>query len=98
MPFQSTRDPAQGRLLLLTAILFISYLCIAMSLPVVPVYVTGRLGLSNVWAGLGVGIAFLATIVSRGRHRDRIRPVSAYFGAPTAAGRRQAGAAGWPRV
>lgn len=66
MAFQSMRDPAQGRLLTLTAILFISYLCVAMSLPVVPVYVTGRLGLDNVWAGLGVGIAFLATIVSRG--------------------------------
>jgi MFS family permease len=66
MAFQSTRDPAQTRLLLLTAVLFVSYLCVAMPLPIVPVYVTGRLGLSNVWAGLGVGIAFLATIVTRG--------------------------------
>jgi MFS family permease len=66
MAFQLTRDPAQGRLLLLTAILFISYLCIAISLPIVPIYVTGQLGFSNVWAGLGVGIAFLATIISRG--------------------------------
>lgn len=66
MASQSARDPAQGRLLLLTAILFLSYLCVAMSLPIVPVYVTGRLGFGNVWAGLGVGIAFLATIVSRG--------------------------------
>jgi MFS family permease len=64
--FQSTRDPAQGRLLLLSAILFISYLCIGMSLPIVPIYVTGQLGLGNGWAGLGVGIAFLATIVTRG--------------------------------
>jgi len=61
----STRHPAQGRLLLLTAILFISYLCVGMSLPIVPIFVTGRLGLGNVWAGLGVGIAFLATVVSR---------------------------------
>lgn len=61
----STRDPAQGRLLLLTAILFISYLCVGMSLPVVPIFVTGQLGLGNVWAGLGVGIAFLSTVLSR---------------------------------
>jgi MFS family permease len=66
MAFQSTRDPAQGRLLLLTAILFISYLCVAMPLPIVPVYVTEQLGLGNVWAGLGVGVAFFATIVTRG--------------------------------
>jgi MFS family permease len=66
MAFQSTRDPAQGRLLLLTAILFVAYVCVAISLPIVPIYVTARLGLSNVWAGLGVGIAFLTTIVSRG--------------------------------
>ncbi|SEL33369.1 Predicted arabinose efflux permease, MFS family [Variovorax sp. YR750] len=61
----STRDPAQGRLLLLAAILFISYLCVGMSLPVVPIFVTGQLGLGNVWAGLGVGIAFLSTVLSR---------------------------------
>ena len=66
MAFQMTRDPSQGRLLLLTAILFISYLCVAMSLPVVPLYATGTLGLSNGWAGLAVGIAFLSTILSRG--------------------------------
>jgi MFS family permease len=66
MAFQSTRDPAQRRLLVLTAVLFISYLCVAMPLPVVPVFVTGQLGFSNAWAGLGVGIAFFATIVTRG--------------------------------
>lgn len=66
MASQSTRDPQQGRLLLLTAILFISYLCIGMSLPVIPIYISKDLGLSNVWAGLGVGSAFLATIVTRG--------------------------------
>ncbi len=60
------RDPALRRLLLLTAVLFISYLCVAMSLPIVPVYVTGQLGLGNAWAGLGVGIAFLTTILTRG--------------------------------
>jgi MFS family permease len=67
MAFQSTRVPAQGRLLLLTLILFASYLCVAMPLPFLPVFVTGQLGLSNGWAGLGVGIAFFATIVTRGR-------------------------------
>ncbi|MBA8879111.1 arabinose transporter [Phyllobacterium myrsinacearum] len=66
MAFQLTRDPQQGRLLLLTAVLFISYLCVGMSLPIVPIYVSKELGLSNVWAGLGVGIAFFATIVTRG--------------------------------
>ena len=66
MAFQSTRDPAQRRLLVLTAVLFISYLCVAMPLPVVPVFVTGQLGYGNAWAGLGVGIAFFATIVTRG--------------------------------
>jgi MFS family permease len=66
MAFQSTRDPAQRRLLLLTTVLFLSYLCVAMPLPIVPVYVTERLGVGNVWAGLGVGIAFFSTIVTRG--------------------------------
>jgi MFS family permease len=66
MAFQSIRDPAQRRLLLLTAVFFISYLCVAIPLPVVPVFVTGQLGFDNVWAGLGVGIAFFSTIVTRG--------------------------------
>ncbi len=66
MAFQSTPDPARGRLLLLSAILFISYLCVGMSFPIVPIYVTEQLKLGNVWAGLGVGIAFLATILTRG--------------------------------
>lgn len=66
MSFQSKRDCAQARLVLLTAILFVSYLCVAIPLPIVPVYVTGKLGFGNVWAGLGIGIAFLATIATRG--------------------------------
>ena len=65
MVFQSIRDPAQRRLLLLTAVLFVSYLCVAIPLPIVPIYVTERLGLGNVWAGLGVGSAFFATILTR---------------------------------
>ncbi|MEG6509515.1 hypothetical protein V6C03_11090 [Methyloligella sp. 2.7D] len=66
MAFQSTRDKTPGRFYLLTSILFVSYLCVAIPLPVVPVYVTETLGLGNVWAGLAVGIAFLATIATRG--------------------------------
>ncbi len=65
MTFRSTRDPALARLLLLAAVLFVSYLCVAIPLPIVPVYVTGRLGLNNAWAGLAVGVAFLATILTR---------------------------------
>ncbi len=60
------RGPADRRLLLLTAVLFLCYLCIAIPLPIVPVFVTTTLGYDNVWAGLGVGIAFFATIASRG--------------------------------
>ncbi|KAA0579358.1 MFS transporter [Azospirillum sp. Sh1] len=66
---QPTRDPAseqsQGRLFILAAILFVSYLCVAISLPVTPLFVAGTLGLGNFWAGLGVGSAFLATILTR---------------------------------
>jgi MFS family permease len=62
----SGRDPTQGRLLLLASVLFVSYLCVAIPLPVIPVYVTGQLGLGNGWAGLAVGIAFLSTILTRG--------------------------------
>ncbi|HBK45929.1 MAG TPA: arabinose transporter [Xanthomonadaceae bacterium] len=66
MSFASLRDPAQKRLLLLTVILFGSYLCVAIPLPVLPLQVTQVLGLGNGWAGLAVGIAFLATVVTRG--------------------------------
>lgn len=57
---------AQARLVLLASVLFIAYLCVAIPLPIVPVYVTGHLGFGNGWAGLAVGIAFLSTILSRG--------------------------------
>jgi MFS family permease len=62
----STRGAERGRLYLLTAVLFVAYLCVAIPLPIVPVYVTGQLGFSNLWAGLGVGIAFFSTVVTRG--------------------------------
>jgi MFS family permease len=57
---------ARQRLLLLTSILFLSYFCVAMPLAILPVYVTAQLGLSNLFAGIAVGITFLATILSRG--------------------------------
>jgi MFS family permease len=66
MRSRSTRDPAEARLLQLAAVLFMSYLCVAMALPAVPMFVSRDLGLSNVFAGLGVGVAFLATLLSRG--------------------------------
>ena len=62
----STRDPVRRPLLLLATVLFFAYLCVAIPLPIVPVYVAGPLGFSNVWAGLGVGIAFFATVATRG--------------------------------
>ncbi|TWB63378.1 MFS transporter [Nitrospirillum viridazoti] len=61
-----SRDPAQRRLPLLIATLFLSYLCVAIPLPSVPIYVTGQLGLDNAWAGLGTGMTFLTAILSRG--------------------------------
>ena len=74
MAFQSTRDPAQGRLLLLVAVLFISNLCVAIPLAIVPIYVTEQLGLSNVWGGLGVGIAFFATVRQPRLRRQHFGP------------------------
>lgn len=56
----------QGRLLVLVGVLFVSYLCVAIPLPIVPVFVTARLGLSNALAGLAVGSAFFSTILTRG--------------------------------
>jgi MFS family permease len=68
-------DPATRRVVVLTAILFISYLTVAMSLPAVPVHVVQGLSLSNAAGGLAVGIAFLSTILTRthsGARSDRI--------------------------
>jgi MFS family permease len=56
----------QRRLLLLVGVLFVSYLCVAIPLPIIPVFVTARLGLSNALAGLAVGSAFFSTILTRG--------------------------------
>lgn len=57
-----------------TAALLFSYMAVAMPLPVISVFVTRHLGLSNGLSGLAVGIAFLTTILFRGfsgRFADR---------------------------
>ena len=57
-----------------TAALLFSYMAVAMPLPVISVFVTRHLGLSNGLRGLAVGIDFLTTILSRGfsgRFADR---------------------------
>ena len=53
--------------LALTGALFLSYLTVAMSLPAVPMHVVHGLHLSNAYGGLATGIAFLSTILTRGR-------------------------------
>ena len=63
-PFSADRD--LHRTLWLTLALFLSYLCVALSLPVISVFVTRRLGLDNGLAGLAVGITFASTILTRG--------------------------------
>jgi MFS family permease len=65
MAFLPKPEPAFSRLLLLTVILFGSYICVAIPLSVAPIFVTGPLGFSNVFAGLAVGVAFLSTILTR---------------------------------
>ena len=63
-PVRADRD--FHRVVWLTLALFLSYLCVGMSLPVTSVYVTTRLGFGNALAGLAVGIAFASTIATRG--------------------------------
>ena len=59
-------DLQYRRIAWLTLALFLSYLCVAMSLPVTSIYVTRQLGFGNALAGLAVGISFASTIVTRG--------------------------------
>jgi MFS family permease len=54
------------RVVWLTVALLLSYLCIAMALPVMSLFVTTRLGFGNALAGLAVGTSFASTIVTRG--------------------------------
>lgn len=49
------KDRSLPLLYWLALALFVAYLCIAMALPVVPVFVTVRLGYGNGLAGLAVG-------------------------------------------
>lgn len=55
-----------GRLYWLALALFVAYLGIGMALPAVPLFVTVDLRRGNALAGLAVGIAFAATILTRG--------------------------------
>ena len=64
IPVQS--DRGLRHLYWLSLALFVAYLCIAIALPVVSVFVTAQLGYSNGLAGLAVGIAFASTILTRG--------------------------------
>ena len=64
LPLGADRD--LRRTIWLTLALFLSYLCVALSLPIISVFVTRQLGLSNGWAGLAVGATFASTIVTRG--------------------------------
>jgi MFS family permease len=64
IPYKLDRD--LHRTLWLSLALFLSYLCVALSLPVISVFVTRRLGMDNGWAGLAVGVTFASTIVTRG--------------------------------
>src|SRR4051812_25556013 len=60
-------EQAYRYVLALTGALFLSYLTVAMSLPAVPMHVVHGLNLSNAYGGLATGIAFLSTIITRGR-------------------------------
>ena len=62
-PIRPDRD--FQRVAWLTLALFLSYLCVAMSLPVTSVFVATQLGFGNALAGLAVGIAFVSTILTR---------------------------------
>ena len=71
---------AYRRLIWLTAALFVSYLCVAMALPVVSVQVARAFGYGDALAGLAVGISFLSTIATRGyagRMSDDLGPKTA---------------------
>lgn len=56
---------ARSRLLWMTLALFLSYLSVALPLPVLPIHVTHDLHLPTWAGGLAVGIAFLSTVLSR---------------------------------
>ncbi len=58
-------DHGTGVLIRLSIALFLSYMAVALTLPVIPIFVTSWAGFGNMLAGLAVGIAFLSTILTR---------------------------------
>lgn len=72
--FRDRPDPGMARLIWLSLTLFLSYLSVAMALPVVSIHVRHDIGLSDALGGLAVGISFASTILTRqlaGRISDR---------------------------
>ncbi|NHO32445.1 arabinose transporter [Acetobacter fallax] len=61
----TTTEHGTSVLVRLSIALFFSYMAVALTLPVIPIFVTSWAGFGNMLAGLAVGIAFLSTILTR---------------------------------
>ena len=69
----STPQTPMSVLYWLVGALFLSYLCVAMSMPTTAIQVATKLHMGNAMAVLAVGVAFATTIPTRGfagRHAD----------------------------